>query len=26
VNRILNFKIVDKKINGKKFRIFVPAD
>jgi len=26
VNRILKFKIVDKKINGKKFRIFVPAD
>lgn len=26
VNRILNFKIVDKKINGKKCRIFVAAD
>jgi putative DNA primase/helicase len=26
MNKILNFKIVDKKINGKKFRIFVPAD
>lgn len=26
VNRILNFKIVDKKINGKKHRIFVPAE
>lgn len=26
VNRILNFKIIDKKINGKKYRIFVPAE
>lgn len=26
VNRILNFQVVDKKINGKKCRIFVPAD
>lgn len=26
VNRILNFKVVDKKINGKKCRIFVPAE
>lgn len=26
VNRILDFKIIDKKINGKKYRIFVPAN
>lgn len=26
VNRILNFKIIDKKINGKKYRIFVLAE
>ena len=26
VNRILKFKVVDKKLNGKKFRIFVKAD
>ena len=26
VNRILNMKIIDKKISGKKYRIFVPAD
>jgi putative DNA primase/helicase len=26
VNRILNFKVVNKTIKGKKFRIFVPAD
>jgi len=26
VNRILNFKIIDRKINGKKCRIFVRAD
>lgn len=25
VNRILNFQVVNKKINGKKYRIFVPA-
>lgn len=26
VNRILHFKVIDKKLNGKKFRIFVKAD
>lgn len=26
VNRILNFKVVDKKINGKKCRIFIPVE
>ena len=26
INRTLNFKVIDKKISGKKYRIFVPAD
>ena len=26
INRTLNFKVIDKKISGKKYRIFIPAD